>query len=99
MYSLVKRLTYGHLIFFQDLLILKLLYEIANHEAKLDNLQAQFEMKASEREKVNQAVADANAELETLRMEQHRLVQSWNSVIILVQQRDKVHNKLTTDYE
>ncbi|KAJ9573883.1 hypothetical protein L9F63_008743 [Diploptera punctata] len=82
----------------QDLLILKLIYENSNLEAKMTDLLAQYEMRSSQREKLSQAVADANAQLETLRMEQHRLVQSWNSVLILIQQRDKLYTNLMNDY-
>ncbi|PSN31759.1 hypothetical protein C0J52_14584 [Blattella germanica] len=82
----------------QDILILKLMNEIANLESKLVSLQGQFQMKEAERNKVSQAVADANADLESLRLEQHHLVQSWNSVVILIQQRDKAYTKFMTEY-
>ncbi|XP_069697466.1 coiled-coil domain-containing protein 40 isoform X2 [Periplaneta americana] len=83
----------------KDIFILKLMTEVANLEARLITLDGQFQLKEVEREKVGQALADANADLDVLNKEQHRLVQSWNSVVVSIQQRDKVNNKITNDYK
>lgn len=82
----------------QDVFILKLMTEIANLEARLAILEGQLKLKESERNKVSQSVADANADLEALSREQQQLLQSWNSVFISIQQRDRVYMNVMQDY-
>jgi septal ring factor EnvC (AmiA/AmiB activator) len=89
---------YPYHTLFQDVFVLKLMTEIANLEARLAILDGQLKLKESERNKVGQSVADANADLEALSREQHRLLQSWNSVFISIQQRDKVYMNVMKDY-
>jgi bacterioferritin (cytochrome b1) len=72
--------------------------ETANLEARLAILDGQLKLKESERNKIGQSVADANADLEALSREQQQLLQSWNSVFISIQQRDKVYMNVTQDY-
>jgi septal ring factor EnvC (AmiA/AmiB activator) len=71
--------------------------EIANLEARLANLDGQLKLKESEKNKVGQSVADANADLEALRTEQQQLLHSWNSVFISIQQCDKVFMNVTQE--
>ncbi|XP_023727369.1 coiled-coil domain-containing protein 40 isoform X2 [Cryptotermes secundus] len=82
----------------QDVFILKLMTEIANLEARLAILEGQLKLKESERNKVSQSIADANADLEALSREQQQLLQSWNSVFISIQQRDRVYMNVMQDY-
>jgi hypothetical protein len=82
----------------QDIFILKLMTEIANLGARLAILEGQLKLKECERNQVGQSVADANADLESLRREHQRLLQAWNSVFISIQQRDKVFMNVTQDY-
>jgi septal ring factor EnvC (AmiA/AmiB activator) len=72
--------------------------EIANLEARLAILEGQLKLKECERNQVGQSVADANADLESLRREHQQLLQAWNSVFISIQQRDKVFMNVTQDY-
>jgi septal ring factor EnvC (AmiA/AmiB activator) len=85
--------------FLQDIFIFKLMTEVANQEARLKILEGQLKLKESERNKVGQLVADANADLEALGREQHQLVQSWSSVVISIQQRDTVYMSVMQDYK
>jgi septal ring factor EnvC (AmiA/AmiB activator) len=72
--------------------------EVANLEARLAVLDGQLKLKECERNKVGQSVADADADLEALRGEQQQLLQSWNSVFVSIQQRDRVLMNVTQDY-
>jgi len=83
----------------QDVFILKLMTEIANLEARLVTLDGQFKLKESERNKLRQSVADANADLEALNREQYQLVQSWNSVVISIQQSEAAYINIMQDYK
>jgi hypothetical protein len=88
---------YGTLL--QDVFILKLMTEIANLEARLVTLDGQFNLKELERNKVSQSVADANADLEALNRDQYQLVQSWNSVVISIQQSEAAYINVMQDYK
>jgi hypothetical protein len=73
--------------------------EVANLQTRLSILNGQFKLKESERNKVGQSVADTNADLEALGREQHQIVQSWSSVVISIQQRDKIYINVMQDYK
>lgn len=73
--------------------------EVENLQAKNRNLSGLLKLKELEKNKVGQSVADTNADLETLDREQHRLMQSWSSVIISIQQRDKIYMSVMQDYK
>jgi septal ring factor EnvC (AmiA/AmiB activator) len=83
----------------QDVFILKLMTEIANLETRLVELDGQFKLKESERNKVRQSVADADTDLEALNREQYQLVQSWNSVVISIQQSEAAYINVLQDYK
>ncbi|XP_021931988.1 coiled-coil domain-containing protein 40 isoform X2 [Zootermopsis nevadensis] len=82
----------------QDIFIFKLMTEVENLQGKNRNLSGLLKLKELEKNKVGQSVADTNADLETLDREQHRLMQSWSSVIISIQQRDKIYMSVMQDY-
>jgi septal ring factor EnvC (AmiA/AmiB activator) len=73
--------------------------EVANLEARLVTLDGQFKLKESERNKLGQSIADANADLEALTREQQWLLKSWNSVVLSIQQHDKVYINIMQDYK
>jgi septal ring factor EnvC (AmiA/AmiB activator) len=73
--------------------------EVANLETKVSTLNGQLKLKELERNKVGQSVADTNADLQALGKEQHQLMQSWNSVVISIQQRDKTYMHVMQDYK
>ena len=83
----------------QDVFILKLMTEVANLKARLITLDGQLKLKELERNKVSQSVADANADLEALNREHYQLVQSWNSVVISIQQSEAAYINVMQDYK
>ncbi|XP_050346448.1 coiled-coil domain-containing protein 40 [Nymphalis io] len=81
-----------------DMIIYSLSNEVWKLESKLEMFQKQLEIKNVEMEKVNDKVTAYAAELEDLELEKRRLVSLWNSVLINIQQRDKVYDAVRDDY-
>ncbi|XP_046960067.1 coiled-coil domain-containing protein 40 [Vanessa cardui] len=81
-----------------DMIIYSLSNEVWKLESKLEMFQKQLEIKNVEMEKVNDKVTAYAAELEDLELEKRRLVSLWNSVLINIQQRDKVYDSVRDDY-
>ncbi|RVE48084.1 hypothetical protein evm_007271 [Chilo suppressalis] len=82
-----------------DMIILSLSNEIWGMESKLEMFQKQFEIKNVEMDKVNDKVTAYAAELEDLELDKRRLVSLWNSVLVNIQQRDKVYDSVRDDYK
>ncbi|XP_045497397.1 coiled-coil domain-containing protein 40 [Colias croceus] len=81
-----------------DMIIYGLSNEVWKLESKLEMFQKQLEVKNNEMEKVNDKVTAYAAELEDLELDKKRLVSLWNSVLINIQQRDKVYDSVRDDY-
>ncbi|CAH2106646.1 unnamed protein product [Euphydryas editha] len=81
-----------------DMIIYSLSNEVWKLESKLEMFQKQLEIKNVEMEKVNDKVTAYAAELEDLELEKRRLVSLWNSVLVNIQQRDKVYDSVRDDY-
>ncbi|XP_052759423.1 myosin-3 [Galleria mellonella] len=81
-----------------DMIILGLSNEVWKLESKLELFQKQLEIKNNEMEKVNDKVTAYAAELEDLELDKRRLVSLWNSVLVNIQQRDKVYDSVRDDY-
>ncbi|KAJ0177053.1 hypothetical protein K1T71_007062 [Dendrolimus kikuchii] len=82
-----------------DMIIFGLSQEVWKLESKLETFQKQMEIKNSEMEKVNDKVTAYAAELEDLELDKRRLVSLWNSVLVNIQQRDKVYDSVRDDYK
>nr|CAD7396560.1 unnamed protein product [Timema cristinae] len=83
----------------QDIFLLKLMTEVSNLSSQNSLLDTQFRVKDCERATIGQTVADANADLQALGQEQHRLLQSWNGVVINIKQRDRVYEGVQKELE
>ncbi|CAG2054822.1 unnamed protein product [Timema podura] len=83
----------------QDIFLLKLMTEVSNLSSQNSLLDTQFQVKDCERATIGQTVADANADLQALGQEQHRLLQSWNGVVINIKQRDRVYEGVQKELE
>ncbi|CAG9584554.1 unnamed protein product [Danaus chrysippus] len=81
-----------------DVIIYSLSNEVWKLESKLEMFQKQMEVKNVEMEKVNDKVTAYAAELEDLELEKRRLVSLWNSVLVNIQQRDRVYDSVRDDY-
>ncbi|CAG9786322.1 unnamed protein product [Diatraea saccharalis] len=81
-----------------DMIILGLSNEVWRLESKLEMFQKQLEIKNVEMDKVNDKVTAYAAELEDLELDKRRLVSLWNSVLVNIQQRDKVYDSVRDDY-
>ncbi|XP_059059138.1 GRIP and coiled-coil domain-containing protein 2 [Achroia grisella] len=81
-----------------DMIIFGLSNEVWKLESKLELYQKQLEIKNNEMEKVNDKVTAYAAELEDLELDKRRLVSLWNSVLVNIQQRDKVYDSVRDDY-
>ncbi|XP_073944706.1 coiled-coil domain-containing protein 40-like [Choristoneura fumiferana] len=68
-------------------------------ESKLEMFKKQFEIKNNEMEKINDKVTAYSTELEDLELDKRRLVSLWNSVLVNIQQRDKVFDSVREDYK
>ncbi|CAK1547011.1 unnamed protein product [Leptosia nina] len=82
-----------------DMIIYGLSNEVWKLESKLEMFQKQLEVKNNEMENVNDKVTAYAAELEDLELDKKRLVSLWNSVLINIQQRDKVYDSVRDDYK
>ncbi|KAL0892816.1 hypothetical protein ABMA27_014509 [Loxostege sticticalis] len=82
-----------------DMIIYGLSNEVWKLESKLEMFQKQLEIKNVEMEKVNDKVTAYAAELEDLELDKKRLVSLWNSVLVNIQQRDKVYDSVRDDYK
>ncbi|XP_030024984.1 coiled-coil domain-containing protein 40 isoform X2 [Manduca sexta] len=82
-----------------DMIIFGLSNEVWKLESKLEMFQKQFEIKNAEMEKVNDKVTAYATELEDLELDKRRLVSLWNSVLVNIQQRDKVFDSVRDDYK
>ncbi|XP_037872586.1 CAP-Gly domain-containing linker protein 1 [Bombyx mori] len=81
-----------------DMFIFGLSNEVWKLESKLEMFQKQLEIKNSEMEKVNDKVTAYATELEDLELDKRRLVSLWNSVLVNIQQRDRVYDAVRDDY-
>ncbi|KAM3964343.1 LOW QUALITY PROTEIN: lethal (2) 41Ab [Aphomia sociella] len=81
-----------------DMIIFGLSNEVWKLESKLELFHKQLEIKNNEMEKVNDKVTAYSAELEDLELDKRRLVSLWNSVLVNIQQRDKVYDSVRDDY-
>ncbi|KPJ02646.1 Coiled-coil domain-containing protein 40 [Papilio xuthus] len=82
-----------------DMIIYNLSNEVWKLESKLELFQKQMEIKNAEMEQVNDKVTAYAAELEDLELDKRRLVSLWNSVLVNIQQRDRVYDSVRDDYK
>ncbi|XP_072932201.1 coiled-coil domain-containing protein 40 [Epargyreus clarus] len=82
-----------------DMVIYSLNNEVWKLESKLEMFQKQLDIKNVEMEKVNDKVTAYAAELEDLELDKRRLVSLWNSVLVNIQQRDRVYDSVRDDYK
>ncbi|XP_068084309.1 coiled-coil domain-containing protein 40 [Anabrus simplex] len=82
----------------QDIVLYKLTSEVSNLEAKLTMLESQIEVKEKEQRALSQSVAESGADLQVLDLEQRRLVQAWNAVVISMQHRDTVFAEVDKEH-
>ncbi|KAI8420010.1 hypothetical protein MSG28_008608 [Choristoneura fumiferana] len=82
----------------RDMVIYGLSNEVWKLESKLEMFKKQFEIKNNEMEKINDKVTAYSTELEDLELDKRRLVSLWNSVLVNIQQRDKVFDSVREDY-
>ncbi|XP_045525962.1 coiled-coil domain-containing protein 40 isoform X2 [Pieris brassicae] len=81
-----------------DMIIYGLSNEVWKLESKLEMFKKQMEIKNNEMENVNDKVTAYAAELEDLELDKKRLVSLWNSVLMNIQQRDRVYDSVRDDY-
>lgn len=81
----------------RDYLMFKMTQETWKLEGEIATLQEQLEMKKQEIRDGKQCATDSNADLETLNKDRKCLLQAWNSVLILIAQRDKVTEQLNQE--
>lgn len=81
----------------RDYLMFKMTQETWKLESEIATLQEQLEMKREEIRNGKQCATDSNADLETLNKDRKCLLQAWNSVLILIAQRDKVTEQLNQE--
>ncbi|XP_026725208.1 coiled-coil domain-containing protein 40 [Trichoplusia ni] len=82
-----------------DIFLFNLNNEVWKLESKLEMFQKQLRIKNSEMEQVNDRVTAYAAELEDLDLDKRRLMSLWNSVIVNINQRDKVYDSVRDDYK
>ncbi|KAL4709969.1 hypothetical protein ACJJTC_003932 [Scirpophaga incertulas] len=82
-----------------DMIIYGLSNEVWKLESKLELYHKQLEIKNVEMENINDKVTAYAAELEDLELDKRRLVSLWNSVLVNIQQRDKVFDSVRDDYK
>ncbi|XP_018330107.1 coiled-coil domain-containing protein 40 isoform X2 [Agrilus planipennis] len=83
----------------QDGFIYKLMKEIWRLEGEIETMDMQIRVKEEEREKLADEIALANVDLETFNNEHKCLMQSWNSLLVAINYRDKVYNSMENELE
>lgn len=79
------------------MIIYRLLKEISKFENEVEVLKMQIAIKMKEEEEFAEMQTLANINAETLETEYKSLVHSWNSVIVAVENRDKVVECLNSE--
>lgn len=73
-----------------DVLLYKLESEVKAKEQELGTIDNQLKVQNDYLEVLNQSLADANADLESLQREHKQLTNAYNEVLIQIQLRDKI---------
>lgn len=81
----------------KDYILLKLEEEVRKLQMEFDTLTEQLQSKIEEKIALGQTVADANADLEALEKEHKTLHATWNSVLLLINQRDKINEEILSE--
>ncbi|XP_014234800.1 coiled-coil domain-containing protein 40 [Trichogramma pretiosum] len=78
----------------KDFVLLKLEDEVWKLQSEIKDLDEQLQIKDEEKMALGQTLADAAADLEALEKEHKTLYSAWNSVLVLISQRDKINEEI-----
>lgn len=73
--------------------------EIWRLEEEAETIDMQLRVKEEQREKLAEAVAASNVDIETMNAELRCLLRSWNSVVVMIAQRDKHYDTIRQELE
>ena len=74
---------------FQDMMVYRLMIEGWKLEGELETMNMQLRVKEQEREKLAEAVARSNIDIEAAESEYRCLLHGWQTVIVAISARDK----------
>jgi len=80
-------------------MVYNLTTEVWKLESQIELIEDEMEIKSRELETIKSRSADSMADLEALNMEEKHLMQLWNSVIVNIQHKDKIHAEVCDEYE
>ncbi|XP_046404539.1 coiled-coil domain-containing protein 40 [Ischnura elegans] len=80
-----------------DLLMLKITIEFFKLKHRINELDTFTKIKQEEKETLEKTVADANAELQAITIEQNNLVKAWEGALLHIKQRDKIYFQLEAE--
>ncbi|CAB0035150.1 unnamed protein product [Trichogramma brassicae] len=81
----------------KDFVLLKLEDEVWKLQSEIKDLDEQLQIKDEEKMALGQTLADAAADLEALEKEHKTLYSAWNSVLVLISQRDKINEEISAE--
>lgn len=67
-------------------------------ETEVEKVQMQIRVKEEDRERLAEAVALSNIDIESNQTEYRCLVHGWQSVLLTISQRDKYYNGLQAEH-
>ncbi|GLV44617.1 Synaptogyrin [Carabus blaptoides fortunei] len=82
-----------------DFYIYKLMTEVFRLEKSNENMTLQFQTKLKEREELGRAIAQMNADIESLEYEHKHLINSWKNVLVGIGYQDKEQRLIIKDLE
>lgn len=80
-----------------DMIIYRLMTEVWRLENEVETMDMQLRVKEEEKERIAVAVALSGTDIEALESENKCLLQSWNSVVNAICNRDKTLTSLQND--
>ena len=81
----------------RDYILFKLMNEVHKIEEEIRFLDEQLQLKDKEKIVLGQTIADANADLEALQRDHKNLLNTWNSVLFCISQRDNISDQLNSE--
>ncbi|XP_065157089.1 coiled-coil domain-containing protein 40 isoform X2 [Atheta coriaria] len=81
-----------------DVLVYNLMKDVWRLETEVEKVQMQIRVKEEDRERLAEAVALSNIDIESNQTEYRCLVHGWQSVLLTISQRDKYYNGLQAEH-
>ena len=73
--------------------------EIFNFEDKMSTVDMQMKIKSAEKEDIDKKIETKSAELDSLSAEHKRTIQSWNSIIAQISEKDTLFSEIMKELE